>query len=99
MFCYCCILHDNNFNLVNILAKIKQLGFSRVFLESGLRLSTNFLKEDLIDDFYLFISKNNLGEYGNNSFKKNIRLFLRKKKFIKEKVNLFGDSLFLYKIK
>ena len=90
---------DGNFNLKKILIKIKQLGFSRVFLESGLKLSTNFLHDRLIDDFYLFISRKDLGTYGRISFKENIKLFLKKRKFIKEKVNLFGDKLFLYRIK
>ena len=52
--------------------KVKSLGFSRVFLESGLNLTTSFLNKDLVDDFQLFISGKKLGKNGNNSFKKNI---------------------------
>ena len=88
-----------NFDLVDILVKIKSLGFSRIFLESGLNLTTNFLNKDLVNDFQLFISSKKLGTNGNNSFKKNMKFFLRKSKFINEKVNLFDDKLISYHIK
>jgi len=73
---------DGNFDLKNILMKVKILGFSRIFLESGLNLTTNFLNKGLVDDFQLFISSKNLGKNGNNSFKKNMKLFFKNKKFI-----------------
>ena len=93
-------LSDNgNFNLKTILVKVKLLGFSRIFLESGLNLTTNFLNKNLVDNFQLFISDKNLGRNGNNSFKKSMKLFLKNKKFINEKVNLFGDRLISYSIK
>ena len=53
---------DGDFNLKTILKKIKFLGFSRIFLESGLNLTTSFLKMSLIDDFKLFISSNKIGK-------------------------------------
>ena len=88
-----------NFILKNILIKIKSLGYSRIFLESGLNLTTNFLNKNLINEFKLFISNKNLGINGSNNFNKNIKLFLRHKKFVNEKVNLFGDKLISYKVK
>jgi len=91
--------NNGNFDLENILMKVKSLGFSRVFLESGLNLTTSFLNKDLVDDFQLFISGKKLGKNGNNSFKKNMKLFLKNKKFITEKVNLFDDKLILFKLK
>ena len=93
------LCEDENFDLENILMKIKSLGFSRIFLETGLNLTTNFLNKDLINDFKLFISSKNLGINGNKSFKKNMKFFLNNKKFINEKVNLFGDKLISYSIK
>ena len=87
------------FDLGNILIKIKSLGFSRIFLESGINLTTNFLNKNLVDDFQLFISNKNLGKNGNNSFRKNMNLFLKNKKFTNEKVNLLGDKLISYNIK
>ena len=89
---------DENFNLKNILLKVKLLGFSRILLESGLNLTTNFLNKGLVDDFQLFISKTNLGKNGNNSFKRNMKLFLKNRKFTNEKVNLFGDKLISYRL-
>ena len=90
---------DGNFDLKYILMKVKILGFSRIFLESGLNLTTNFLNKGLVDDFQLFISSKNLGKNGNNSFKKNMKLFFKNRKFTNEKVNLFGDKLISYRIK
>ena len=88
-----------NFDLRTILVKVKLLGFSRIFLESGLNLTTNFLNKNLVDNFQLFISDKNLGKNGNNSFKKSMKLFLKNKKFINKKINLFGDKLISYSVK
>ena len=90
---------DENFDLKYILVKVKLLGFARIFLESGLNLTTNFLNKGLVDDFQLFISSKNLGKNGNHSFKKNMKLFFKNRKFTNEKVNLFGDKLISYRIK
>ena len=89
---------NGNFDLKNILRKVNLLGFSRIFLESGLNLTTNFLNKGLVDDFQLFISSKNLGNSGSNSFKKNMKLFFKNKKFTNEKVNLFGDKLISYRL-
>ena len=90
---------DKNFDLKNILIRIKTLGFSRIFLESGINLTSNFLNEGLVDVLQLFVSGKNLGNNGNSSFRKYMRFFLKKKKFTKEKVNLFSDKLITYQIK
>ena len=50
------------FDLKILLNKIKKLGFSRVFLESGIKLVNNFFRDNLIDDFKLFISGKNIGK-------------------------------------
>ena len=90
---------DGNFDLENILMKIKLLGFSRIFLESGLNLTTSFLNKNLVDNFYLFISNKNLDKNGDNSFKENMKLFLKGRKFTTERVNLLGDMLISYRLK
>jgi len=93
-------LNENgDFILKNILIKIKSLGYSRIFLESGLNLTTNFLNKNLVNDFKLFISNKNIARSGSNSFYKNIKFFLNNKTFFNEKVNLFGDKLISYKVK
>ena len=48
-------------------------GFSRIFLESGLKLTTSFLEKNLVDDFSLFISNKELKDklkvrYENHGF-------------------------------
>ena len=78
---------DGNLDLMKCLSKIKELGFYRIFLESGMKLTTNFLYKNLVDDFNLFISNKNLGKNGKNNIKK-LKLFLKNKKGINEKVNL-----------
>ena len=90
---------DRNFNLVTVLKRIKQLGHSRIFLECGLTLTTDFLNKNLVDNFHLFQSNKNLGENGDKSFKKAMKLFFKKKKSLNAKINLFGDKLTFYKIK
>ena len=90
---------DGNFDLKKILIKIKLFGFSRILLESGLDLTTNFLNEGLVDVLQLFISSKNLNKNGNNSFNKNMKSLSKKKKFTNEKVNLFGDKLISYSVK
>ena len=90
---------DGNFDLEYILKKIRLLGFSRILLESGLNLTSNFLNKDLIDDFKLFVSSKKIKANGRNSFKSNMKSYLSNKKSIIEKVNLLGDKLITYRMK
>ena len=92
---------DNNgdLDLKESLTKAKELGFSRIFLEAGAKLTSSFFNKKLIDDFKLFISSRKLGKKGNGSIKKYFLSFLKNKKKIVEKVNLSGDKLISYKIK
>ena len=88
-----------NFNLHKVLTKLKDLGFSRIFLESGVKLTTSFLSDNLVDDFKLFISGAKLGKNGNGNIKGYFRRFIVNKKSTTEKINLFGEKLKSYKIK
>ena len=90
---------DKNLDLSKSLIKAKELGFSRIFLESGLNLTINFLNKNLVDDFKIFISNKNLGKSGYGSIKKYLGSFLKNKKSIIEKVNLAGEKLISYKLK
>ena len=85
--------------LKDVLFILKKMGFSRILLESGTNLVNSFLKDRLINDFYLFISNNKLNKNGRNSFKKSIKFFFKNKKSITEKVNLLGDKLSIYRLK
>ena len=73
--------------------------FQRVFVEAGMRLSLAFLQGNLVDDFNLFISNKSLKANGSNNIKKYLKLVLKDKKGVIEKVNLFGEKLLSYKIK
>ena len=90
---------DNNLDLHETLIKAKELGFYRIFLESGKKMTTSFLYKNLIDDLNLFVSDKNLVKNGENNIKEQLKLFLSDKKGINEKTNLFGEKLIKYKIK
>ena len=86
-------------HLKKALIKIKQLGYTRVFTESGLKLTNSLLEQKLVDDFKLFISNRKLKKRGLANFAKYFNLFLRRRKNYSEKVNLFGDKFLTYIIK
>jgi len=86
-------------NLKEVLIQAKKLGFSRIFLETGIKLSSSFLKENLVNDLKIFISSKRLNKNGQGSIKKYFKTFLKKKKYMIEKVNLFDDKLISYYIK
>jgi len=89
----------NIFDLEDVLKKIKFLGFSRIFLESGLKLTEAFLANSLIDEFHLFITKKKLKLNGKNSFKKSMKNLNKSKKILSNKVNLLGDTLLSFRLK
>ena len=90
---------NGDLDLKKALIKARKLGFSRIFLESGLKLAGNFLKENLVNDLKFFISNEMLNKNGNGSIREYFTTLLKKKKFKVEKVNLFGEKLISYRIK
>ena len=90
---------EGNLDLKNVLVKIHQLGFSRVLLECGAKLSMSFLSENLVNDLKVFISNKRLLKNGNGCIKNYFKTFIKHKKYKKEIVNLFDDKLISYKIK
>ena len=91
--------HEQNLDLKQILLTTKLLGFSRIFLESGPKLSLNFMKNNLINDLVIFKSNHSLYKDGSGNIKKYLKNFIRDKKIIYEKVNLMNDKLDFYKIR
>jgi len=89
----------NNLDLLVILKKIKRLGFSRIFLETGIKLNHSFLKENLINEFHIFFSNKMLKKRGKNNIKKYFNQFIKNKGNYNVRVNLFDDKLISYKIK
>lgn len=93
------ITKGKNLNLKEILIKTKKLGFSRIFLESGVTLSTSFLKDNLVNDLKIFISNEKIKQNGSGSIKSYFKYILRKNFSKTEPVNLFNEKLVSYKIK
>ena len=93
------INENGELNLKNILTKIKTLGLNRIFLESGLKLANNFLKENLVNDLKIFISNNKLNNNVIGNINNQIKALFKSKKYTFEKVNLLGDKLISYKIR
>ena len=94
-----CLDENDNLDLSESLARAKQLGFSRILLESGITLTKSFLIKNLIDDFELFISRKSLKKKGKKNIKKNFKHFFKGKKEKTKKINLCGDKLISYELK
>ena len=90
---------NKNLNLTEVLTKAKNLGYYRILLESGIKLITNFVSKNLVDDFILFVSNKNLGIYGSGKINEDLKLLLKKRKSHLEKVNLFGEKILIYKLR
>ena len=90
---------DGNLDLKKALLKVQTLGFSRILVESGLKLSKSFLKENLVNDLKIFLSNKKLVKKGDGSFKKNFKYLVKTTGYKTEKVNLFNDKLLTFKIK
>jgi len=90
----------NNYTdeLKNIFHIIKKIGFNRILVESGVTFLNQLIKNNLIENFYLFKSSVNLGVNGSNNINP---LYIKKIAFSEKnkiKVNLQGDSLYKVEI-
>ena len=90
---------SGNIDLNISLFKIKSMGYSRIFLESGITLTKAFFDKGLIDDFKLFISDKKIGKNGSGNIGLFLKSILKNKRNYIEKVNLFGEKLISYQIK
>ena len=90
---------EGNLDLKRSLIKAKELGFSRIFVESGAKLINELLKKKLIDKLYLFYSNKSLNKNGRINVKKKIISFIKNRPFTNENVNLNGNKLFIYRLK
>ena len=78
--------------------ELKKRGFFRILCEAGSNTSKSFLKSNLVNNLYVFMSQRRLGKNGENSFKKELsNLDLSNKNMLK--INLYGDLLYKLKIK
>jgi len=80
--------------LTDIYFFLKQLGFNRILIESGIKYLSEVLKHKLIHNFYLFKSSISLKNDGKNNAKPFLIRKLKTTDKNKVKTNLDSDSLF-----
>jgi diaminohydroxyphosphoribosylaminopyrimidine deaminase/5-amino-6-(5-phosphoribosylamino)uracil reductase len=87
-----------SFNLKNEVSEVyfflKQLGFNRILVESGVKYINEILKHNLIKNFYLFKSSSKLNVNGKNNAQAKLIRKLKTSIKNKVKINLNGDSLY-----
>ena len=66
-------------------------------MSSGVDTCGELLKLKLVNNLYVFMSQNKLGNNGKNSFKKQIKDLKMNKKH-KIKINLYGDEFYKIRI-
>ena len=81
-------------DILKVYFLLKQLGFNRILIESGLRYINEVLKHNLIKNFYLFKSPFSLKNNGKNNTNQNLIKKLKTTIKNKIKINLGSDSLF-----
>jgi len=81
-------------NVFKVYYLLKQLGFNRILIESGIKYINQVLKYNLIKNFFLFKSSLSLRNNGKNNAKLNLIRKLKIKIENKVKINLNGDSLY-----
>ena len=84
-------------DLKNVLIKTKKLGINYLLVEGGVKLTTNFIINNLFNEFYLFKSRKKLIKRGTINVKninKNLNITFKKKKNVN--TYLDKDSLIHY---
>ena len=71
--------------------------YSRIFVETGLKFLNFLLKNNLVNNMYIFKSSSNAGKKG--MLKTNNKILCKQKKSDKLNLNLFGDQMYKVKIK
>ena len=87
---------NNNIDLKKVFSTVYNFGIGSIIIEGGKELTKSVLKDKLINEFYLFKSKNKLGNLGKNKFSsfKKIINFLKRKENIE--TFLDGDKIIRY---
>ena len=89
--CFVTLDKNHQINLNEVFNKAYNYGIGSILIEGGKKLTNSILKEKLINEFYLFKSKKNLGRLGKNNIydlKRKIFSFLKKK----ENIETFLDG-------
>ncbi len=82
---------SNLFDLIDVLKKINTIGVNHLLVEGGKKLTMNFLKSNLFNQFYLFKNDKKLGINGKFKITNIINKLHMKFKFCK-KINTFIDK-------
>ena len=83
---------DNKNDFLLMFRRIYQLGYSKVFFETGLTFLNSLIKYKLLNNLYLFQNKKKIGK---NGFNNNHINYLKKMRLNKKiKVNLYDDTLY-----
>ncbi len=84
-------------DFINLFKKLNILGFKRIFVETGLRFLRTMIKNEIINNLYVFQSSKKLKNLGYNNISSK---FLKKIRFKKRiNVNLEGDNLYKIDLK
>tara|TARA_B100001540_G_scaffold50116_1_gene45219 strand:+ start:551 stop:1654 length:1104 start_codon:yes stop_codon:yes gene_type:complete len=95
--CFVSLDTNDQINLKEVFIKAYNNGLGSILIEGGKTLTKSILNEKLINEFYLFKSKKNLGKLGKNNIsnlKNKIASFLKKKETIE--TFLDGDEITKY---
>ena len=95
--CFVTLNVNDQINLNEVFAKAYNNGIGSILIEGGMKLTKSILKEKLINEFYLFKSKKDLGKLGKNNIsdlKRKIASFFKKKENIE--TFLDGDKITRY---
>ena len=88
---------ENKKDYIIFYRTLKNMGYNRVFIETGFTFLNFMLNIGFINNLYVFQSKNLLNTFGLNNFKN--KVFRRMKPNSRVKVNLKGDNLYKIKVK
>ena len=89
-------MHNNN-DYLSIFSILKEKGFSRILIESGLTFLNFLISETLLNNVYVFLSREKLLKNGSNNSKNDLIKKLKLNNRLK--VNLFNDKLYKVKLK
>ena len=83
--------NETNFNLRKITQTLYKLGLHRLLIESGKDLITNFLNENLINEFYFFKSDKIISNGDKINISSLVKMINKKYKN-KKKINTYLDK-------
>ncbi|MEI6730705.1 MAG: RibD family protein, partial [Pseudomonadota bacterium] len=91
---------ESEFTLENVLLQLGQLGITRLLIEAGSRLSSAFLRENLVDKIYWFRSPMIIGKNGLNAIEGDDLPLAKINRYrLVELKQVGGDVLEVYDIK